>query len=120
MWGMHGVYVVELPVGPDAADVVKVEIREVDQGIQQVSRPGQVVARASQSLGDMLRSVRPVAETFVRTFRDIAQAPDEITLGFGITLTAEADALITSTSASANFSVSLVWHRTPADPAAQE
>ncbi|MEU7560310.1 CU044_2847 family protein [Streptomyces eurythermus] len=113
-------YVVELPVGPGGADVVKVEIREVDQGIHQVSRPGQVVARASRSLGDMLRSVRPVAETFVGTFRDIAQAPDEITLGFGITLTAEADAMITSTSAEANFAVSLVWHRTlSAAPAAQ-
>ncbi|MBK3580124.1 hypothetical protein JHN63_41320 [Streptomyces sp. MBT65] len=112
-------YVVELPVGPGEADVVKVEVREVDEGIQQVARPGQVVARASRSLGDMLRSVRPVAETFVGSFRDIAQPPDEIALAFGVTLTAEADALITSTAAAANFSVSLVWRRTRPDDAAQ-
>lgn len=42
-------YVVELPVGPGEADVVKVEVREVDEGIQQVARPGQVVARAGHS-----------------------------------------------------------------------
>ncbi|WP_308404396.1 CU044_2847 family protein [Streptomyces sp. ATCC 21386] len=112
-------YVVELPVGPGGADVVKVEIREVDEGIQQVARPGQVVARASRSLGEMLGSVRPVAETFVENFRGLAQAPDELTLSFGVSLTAEADALITSTSATANFSVSLVWRRTPAGEAAQ-
>jgi hypothetical protein len=112
------VYLVELPVGSDETDTVKVEIRGADEGLVRVARPGQVIARASRSLGDMLASVRPVAESFVHSFQGLANAPDEITVEFGIALNAEADAIITSTSAEANFSVSLVWKRTPpAEPA---
>lgn len=104
-------YLVELPVG--AADVVKVEIVEVGEGLVQVARPGRIVARATQSLGDMLAGVRPVAEHFVEGFRSMAHAPDEIAIEFGVSLSAEADVVISSTAAQANFKVSLTWQRPP-------
>lgn len=104
-------YLVEVPLGGDGRDVIKVEIRHADEGLVPVARPGQVIARASESLGSMLTAMRSVAETFVDTFQGLANAPDEIAVQFGIALNAEADAIITSTSAEANFSVSLVWKR---------
>lgn len=112
-------YLVELPVGDggsgDGADSVQVEVRDVGgDGLVQVARPGQVVARASQTLGEVLGSVRPVAESFVHSVRGMAQAPDEMSVQFGVALNADAGVIITSTSAQANFSVSLVWRRTPA------
>ncbi|MGW7442751.1 CU044_2847 family protein [Kitasatospora sp. NPDC054795] len=122
-------YLVELPVGPGGGipDIVRIEIEQASEGLVQVARPGQVVARATRSLGEMLAGVRPVAQDFVDGFRGMAHAPDEIGIEFGLSLSAEADVVISSTSAQANFKVSLTWKRTPADgtdqavePAAEE
>ncbi|MCX4869461.1 hypothetical protein OG298_40440 [Streptomyces sp. NBC_01005] len=110
-------YLVELPIGgaDGRPDVVRVEIEQVAEGLVQVARPGQVVARATRSLGEMLAGVRPVAQNFVDGFRGMVHAPDEIGVEFGLSLSAEADVVISSTAAEANFKVSLTWHRTPAD-----
>ncbi|MFJ1937938.1 CU044_2847 family protein [Kitasatospora sp. NPDC088160] len=119
-------YFVELPVGSvsEGQDVVRVEIEQVGEGLVQVARPGQVVARATRSLGDMLAGVRPVAQNFIEGFRGLAHAPDEISIEFGLSLSAEADVVISSTAAEANFKVSLTWNRqTPeasAPPAASD
>ncbi|MFD7827295.1 CU044_2847 family protein [Kitasatospora sp. NPDC059803] len=113
-------YFVELPVGSvsDGQDVVRVEIEQVGEGLVQVARPGQVVARATRSLGDMLAGVRPVAQDFIEGFRGLAHAPDEISIEFGLSLSAEADVVISSTAAEANFKVSLTWNRQPTEASA--
>jgi hypothetical protein len=43
-----------------------------------------------------------VAESFVGRFRDLA---------FGVSLSAGADVVIAGTATAANFSVTLIWHR---------
>ncbi|MDR3080484.1 MAG: hypothetical protein LBV60_06070 [Streptomyces sp.] len=110
-------YLVELPIGTSDGrpGVVKVEVEHVAEGLVQVARPGQVVARATRSLGQMLAEVRPVAQNFVDGFHGMIHAPDEIGIEFGLSLSAEADVVISSTAAAANFKVSLTWHRTTAD-----
>ncbi|MGW4896442.1 CU044_2847 family protein [Kitasatospora sp. NPDC004240] len=112
-------YLVELPVGSvdGGPDVVRVEIEQAAEGLVQVARPGQVVARATRSMGDMLAAVRPVAQDFVDGFRGMVHGPDEIGIEFGLSLSAEADVVITSTAAQANFKVSLTWHRARAGDA---
>lgn len=108
-------YVVELPLdgdgdGPD--QVVKVEIEQKPaDGLVKVARPGQVVARATRTMGEMLAGVRPVAQNLVSTFGEMAQGPQEITVQFGLSLSAEADIMISSSTAQANFSVTLTWDR---------
>jgi hypothetical protein len=108
-------YLVELPVGAadGSADIVKVQIEQTGDGLVKVARPGQVVARASRSLGEMLAGIRPAAQEFVDGFHGMVHAPDEMSVEFGLSLTAEADVVISSTSTQANFTVSLTWHRTP-------
>jgi hypothetical protein len=109
-------YLVELPVG--GADgpprVVKVEIEQAGDALVQVARPGQVVARASRSLGEMLAGIRPLAQNFVDGFHGMAHAPDEIGIEFGLSLSAEANVIVSSTAAQANFKVTLTWLRPPA------
>lgn len=116
------VYHVELPIGgaDGPQDVVRVEVVETGaDGLVRVARPGQVMARASRSLGEMVTGIRPVAQSFVDGFRGMAQAPDELNLEFGLSVSAEADVVISSTAAEANFKISLTWTRYPADgPAA--
>ncbi|GGS09689.1 hypothetical protein Snoj_16250 [Streptomyces nojiriensis] len=115
-------YHVELPIGgaDGPPDVVLVEVVETgEDGLVRVARPGQVMARASRSLGEMVTGIRPVAQSFVDGFRGMAQAPDELNLEFGLSISAEADVVISSTAAEANFKISLTWTRSPSDgPAA--
>ncbi|NJP97621.1 hypothetical protein HCN51_50765 [Nonomuraea sp. FMUSA5-5] len=105
------VHTVEVPVGDDGDDVVRVQIREVDEALVRVGRGGGTVVRAERSLGRMLETVRPVAESFVTRFQGLVNAPDEMVLEFGVSLSAEADVVIASTATEANFSVSLTWKR---------
>ncbi|MFB7372871.1 CU044_2847 family protein [Streptomyces sp. NPDC056222] len=105
------VHTVEVPLGDGSDEFVRVQIREVDDSLVRVGRGGRTIARAERSLGQMLDTVRPVAESFVGRFQGMAQAPDEITLEFGVSLSAEADVVIASTATAANFSVSLTWNR---------
>ncbi|MCB5167024.1 hypothetical protein LG634_19550 [Streptomyces bambusae] len=105
------VHTVEVPLGDGSSETVRVQIREVDEALVRVGRGGRTVARAEQTLGQMLDTVRPVAESFVGRFSGMAQAPDEITLQFGVSLSAAADVVIASTATAANFSVSLTWNR---------
>ncbi|MCX5317948.1 CU044_2847 family protein [Streptomyces sp. NBC_00154] len=111
------VHTVEVPLRDGSDEAIRVQIREVDETLVRVGRGGRSVARAERSFGQMLDTVRPVAESFVGRFRGLANAPDEITLEFGVSLSAEADVVIASTATAANFSVSLTWHRNDAaDP----
>jgi hypothetical protein len=105
------VHTVEVPLGDGSSETVRVQIREVDEALVRVGRGGRTVARAERTLGQMLDTVRPVAESFVERFSGMAQAPDEITLQFGVSLSAAADVVIASTATAANFSVSLTWNR---------
>ncbi|WP_374991258.1 CU044_2847 family protein [Streptomyces sp. LHD-70] len=102
---------VEVPLEDGSEDIVRVQIREVDESLVRVGRGGRAVARAEQTLGEMLDTVRPVADSFVGRFRDLALPPDEIALEFGVSLSAEAGVVIASTATAANFSVSLTWNR---------
>jgi hypothetical protein len=119
-------YLVELPVG--MADgpprIVGVEIEYAADGPVKVSRPGQAVARAAHSLGEMSAGIRPVADSFVTGFADMAEAPDEIGLEFGLSLLAEANLVVASSAAAANCKVTLTCHTAPAsepvEPASHE
>ncbi|MBT2896290.1 CU044_2847 family protein [Streptomyces sp. McG3] len=115
---------VEVPLEDGSDEAIRVQIREVDDSLVRVGRGDRSVARAERSFGQMLDTVRPVAESFVGRFRGMANAPDEITLEFGVSLSAEADVVIASTSTAANFSVSLAWHKgdavEPNEPAPDE
>ncbi|MGW7197655.1 CU044_2847 family protein [Streptomyces chryseus] len=108
------VHAVEVPLGDGSDESVRVQIREVDETLVRVGRGGRSIARAERSFGQMLDTVRPVAESFVGRFQGLANAPDEITLEFGVSLSAEADVVIASTATAANFSVSLTWNRSDA------
>lgn len=104
-------YLVELPVGAAGAppQTVSVEIEQVADGLVDVAQPGKVVARATRSLGEMLAGIRPVAESFVDEFARMANVPDEIGLEYGLSLSADANLVVATTAAQANFKVTLTW-----------
>lgn len=109
-------YLVELPVATAraAGQTVSVEIEQVADGLVDVSRRGQAVARATRPLGEMLAGIRPVAECFLEGFAGMARAPDEIGLEYGLSVSADANLVIATTAAQANFKVTLTWRTPPA------
>jgi hypothetical protein len=88
-----------------------VEIEQAADGLVKVSRPGQVVARAAHSLGEMLAGIRPVAENFIHELSGMTEAPEQIGLEFGLSLSADANLIVAAAAATATFKVSLTWRR---------
>ncbi|WP_329039012.1 hypothetical protein OIE71_34420 [Streptomyces sp. NBC_01725] len=107
-------HMVEVPLG-DGEGVVRVQVDETDESVVRVGRGSRTVARAEESLDRMLEVVRPVADAFVGRCQNMARQPDEATLEFGMSVSADAKILIAGSSAAANFSVSLTWHNDNAD-----
>lgn len=99
-------FLIEVPVGDTT---VLMDVKELDQGLAPAARPGRAVARAARSFEEMLDGVRAVAESCVKRFSEMEVAPSEVNVELGITLSAEADVVIASTSTEANISVSLTW-----------
>ena len=76
--------------------------------------------QARQTFEDASARVQPAAQALVSRLRALTDAPDEVGVEFGLELSAEAGAFIASASTTANFKVSLAWHRRtlPTTPAA--
>jgi hypothetical protein len=105
-------YLVEIPV--DGAQPVLMEVAEVADGLVRASRTGEVVATATESFQAALARFYPVAAAIVQEFRGLGERPEEISVEFGLKLTAEAGMVIAHTGGEANFKVSLVWRSQPA------
>lgn len=61
-------------------------------------------------------SVRDAAASALRHFKDIPQPPDEVTIEFGVELSAEVGAVIARTAATAHLQVTLAWRRDLSQP----
>ena len=108
---------IEFAVGGGQSVFVQVEdsaAGPVTRGIGAQS----IATRASQTFEDAISRVRPAAEAIVAQLRSLAAAPDEVGVEFGLALSAEAGAFIAAASTTANFKVSLTWHRL-AEPEAE-
>lgn len=94
-------------------DTVLVEVSDhattgaVTRGLRDTA----VIDHARQTFEDAVQRVEPAVKAVVARLRSIAESPDEISVEFGIDLHAEAGAYIAKASTTANFTVSLTWHR---------
>jgi alkanesulfonate monooxygenase SsuD/methylene tetrahydromethanopterin reductase-like flavin-dependent oxidoreductase (luciferase family) len=96
-------YLLEIPV--DGAQPVLVEVAEVGDGVVRAGRPGEVVATATESFQAALARFRPIVEEF----HQLGPRPEEISVEFGLKLTAAAGMVIAHTGVEANFKVNLLW-----------
>jgi hypothetical protein len=98
---------VEVPV--ENGESVLFAIRETEYGAVPTAKPGQVAARAAESLQNALSRVRPAAEAVLATFQDLPERPAKVSVRFGITFTATAQVVIAEAAAEAHFEVTLEW-----------
>jgi hypothetical protein len=100
----------------DDGGSVIVEIGGSETGIARASRLGDAVRSASTSFESSMSSVRDAAFSALRHFRDVPQPPDEVTIEFGVELSAEVGAVIAQTAANAHLQVTLAWRQVTSQP----
>ena len=95
----------------NAEETVWVEVEAIEEkyGEQEVARD--LVQKAKKSFQDALSVARPVAETIIGKLSNLSERPKEIEVEFGLNLSAEAGAIISSSGLEANFKVTLKWER---------
>jgi len=88
--------------------IVESNAPEQTTGSQPVSRNGVIVEKAKATFEKSLGAIKPIAAGVMKTLHELNN-PDELTLEFGITMTAEAGAILAAASGSANLKISLKW-----------
>ncbi len=100
----------------DAGPPLRVEVSENDYGVQRVARRDGGIVQATQKLEDALGQAMPTLRSVVRSIQSLA--PDEAEIEFGITLSAEAGAVVAKTAVEGHFTVTLSWTRADAEASA--
>jgi len=104
-----------LAVPLEGGGTIVVEVDHPVGGVVKTGRPGKIINEATQSLEVALGSVGSAAKSVLAKLREAG--PAEITVEFGLRLTAEAGAIITKTSGECNLTVQLRWARPDDSPA---
>lgn len=99
----------------DDGTPVYVEVAQADgYDAERVSRGGESVQRgfieAETRFTETISRVKPAAEYVLNAFREM-NAPDQITLDFGVKFNAKAGAVLASVDSEATFKVSLMWKK---------
>jgi hypothetical protein len=91
----------------DTGFPLKVEVSENDYGVERVARRGGGIIEATQKLEDALGQAMPTLRSVVRSVQSLS--PDEAEIEFGITLSAEAGAVVAKTAVEGHFTITLSW-----------
>ncbi|HZA16704.1 MAG TPA: CU044_2847 family protein [Pseudonocardiaceae bacterium] len=104
------VYLIEVPVEGGGRLLVQVSDAELPGDLQLASaRPGEVAARARQSLEQALDQIKPAVRAVLD--RLVAMSPDEVSVEFGLALGAETGVVIAKGTTEMHFAVTLGWKR---------
>lgn len=88
-----------------------VEVNEAETpGLAPAAR-GDLPTRAAKTFEAAMERVRPAAQAIIQKLRSLHDAPDEITVEFGLKLSAEAGAVIAASGVDANYKVTLKWKK---------
>jgi hypothetical protein len=102
---------IEFPLEGGGSILVQVDEPTPEGGVVRAARPGEIVAKASQTFESALDKIKPAAGAIISKLRGLADPPDEIEVEFGLTMNAEAGAFVAAAGAEANYTVKLTWKR---------
>ena len=105
---------VEFPLEDGGSVFVEVEVPE-EAGMVPAARPGEVAGKAQQTFEAALDRLRPIATTLIGKVRDLSDPPNKVEVEFGLKLSAEAGAILTSAGCEAHCTVTLTWEREQAE-----
>ena len=103
---------IEVPLESGGSMLMEVELDEAEQdGMVPAARRGEVAAKAKQTFEEALEQIKPGADAIVAKLRGMSSNPDEISVTFGLKMSANAGAFIAASGIEANFTVLLKWNR---------
>ena len=107
-------YVIEVPVDAGGRLLVQAGEDDLPGGLELASlRPGEIVARASESVEAAIDQIKPAVNAVSSRLK--AMSADEVAVEFGIVLGAESGAVIAKGTAEVHFNVTLSWKRDASD-----
>jgi len=107
---------VEFHLDDESSETVVVEVDEpVEEGTGEEKAAfgswRKKPVQASETLDQALDRVTPAAQALLLKLRGLVEPPDEMTVAFGIKLTATAGAVLASAGVEANYTVTMMWKR---------
>ena len=102
---------VEFPLEEGGSIFVEVTVPESEGQIIKAGTIGDLPIKAAASFESSLDSIKPIASGIISKLSHIDNAPDEIGVEFGLSLKADANAILTKMGADANFRVNLNWKK---------
>lgn len=104
-------YVIDVPVDAGGRLLVEASDAQLPAGLDLASiEPGEVAARASESLERSLDQLGPAVGAMVDKIKAMG-GPDEFTVEFGLTLGAECGLIVAKGSSEVHLNVTLSWKR---------
>jgi len=100
---------VEFP--SEEGQVVVVEVEDMGIGGRRGLSPSNMVERAHTSFDEAMDRARPIATGIISKVRSLSDPPDEVEVEFGLSLSAEAGAVLAAASTEAHYKVTLTWRR---------
>ncbi|MBK1990070.1 hypothetical protein A0J48_021500 [Sphaerospermopsis aphanizomenoides BCCUSP55] len=90
---------------------ILVEVEEsLDIAIERVALPsGREIAKAQKSFEEAIDNIKPLVANIANKFKDLG--PKEMEVKFGIKLSADAGAFITSVGGEVNFEITVKWSK---------
>lgn len=103
---------VAIKLNDGSSIVAEVDEPETLGGTVRAARsPQDLLDDAKGNFDEALEKIQAATENAIMKFRNLSQKPDEITMEFGFTFSAEFGAIIARASADANYKVTLNWKR---------
>lgn len=90
----------------------------LESGPELAARAGTVVTRAEETFDRALARIASIGDATIEAIRSSARRPDQVTVEFGIKLSASAGAILAAANAEANLKVTLSWSASASDGAA--
>jgi hypothetical protein len=104
---------IEVPLESGGSMLMEVEVNESEQqGMVPAARRGEMAVKAKETFEEALEQIKPGAEAIVEKLRGMSSQPDELSVTFGLKMSATAGAFIAASGVEANFTVLLKWSRT--------
>lgn len=98
---------IEFPLA--SGGFIVIEVDEAEGGIVRATRPGEIVAKATETFENTLEKIKPAASAIIAKLRGLCDPPDEMEVEFGLKLSAEAGVVVAAAGAEANYKVTLKW-----------
>ena len=107
---------VEFPLENNATILVEVDEPAVSPATDDGDVPRgfgatELADKAQQTFETAVSKIRPLAAAVIGSLRDLQDSPEQVSVEFGIKLSAASGVVLASTAIEANFKISATWKK---------